>query len=312
MGDNMTDSIGSVNTVSPLPPMIMLIVLLPKIVLSGVNIGVIAYFCVCLGLFFGQNRLIFVPSTQIEGTPVEMGLKYEEIWLPVENSNSKTERIHAWWIPSSRPRDRVLLYLHGNGGNISNNLRRAKRYHRLGFSVLLIEYRGYGRSGGDFPSEKSVYQDAQTAWDYLVNNRQIPPQNIFIYGHSLGGAIAINLAAHQPHAGGVIVESSFTSMRHIADQNLLYRLFPINLILNQPFDSLSKLPLLRTPLLLFHGEQDSTIPVSMSQTLFDTATVPKKILLVPKADHNDVSYIGDKNYDAAVQGFVAENIKNKN
>jgi pimeloyl-ACP methyl ester carboxylesterase len=312
MGDNMTDSIGSVNTVSPLPPMIMLIVLLPKIVLSGVNIGVIAYFCVCLGLFFGQNRLIFVPSTQIEGTPAEMGLKYEEIWLPVENSNSKTERIHAWWIPSSRPRDRVLLYLHGNGGNISNNLGRAKRYHRLGFSVLLIDYRGYGRSGGDFPSEKSVYQDAQTAWDYLVNNRQIPPQNIFIYGHSLGGAIAINLAAHQPHSGGVIVESSFTSMRQIADQNLLYRLFPINLILNQHFDSLSKLPLLRTPLLLFHGEQDSTIPASMSQTLFDRATVPKKILLVPKADHNDVSYIGDKNYDAAVQGFVAENIKNKN
>ena len=288
---------------------IMSIVLVTKILISGVSFGAIAYLLICVGLFFGQNRLIFVPSRQIEGTPAEMGLKYEEIWLPVENSKSKAEKIQAWWIPSSHPRDRVLLYLHGNGGNISNNLGRAKRYHRLGFSVLLIDYRGYGRSGGDFPSEKSVYQDAQTAWDYLVNNRQIPPQNIFIYGHSLGGAIAIDLAARQPHSGGVIVESTFTSMKQMADQAPLYRLFPINLILNQHFDSLGKLPLLQTPLLLIHGEQDTTVPATMSQTLFDKAIVPKKLLLVPNADHNDVSYIGDKNYDAAVQGFVAENSK---
>jgi uncharacterized protein len=291
------------------PPIIMPIVLLTKILLSGVSITAIAYLVICFGFFFGQNRLIFVPSNQIEGTPAEMGLKYEEIWLPVENSKSKTEKIQAWWIPTSQPRDRVLLYLHGNGGNISNNLGRAKRYHRLGFSVLLIDYRGYGRSVGDFPSEKSVYQDAQTAWDYLVNNRQIPPQNIFIYGHSLGGAIAIDLATRQPHSGGVIVESTFTSMKQMADQAPLYRLFPINVILNQHFDSLGKLPLLQTPLLLIHGEQDTTVPATMSQTLFNRAIVPKKLLLVPNADHNDVSYIGDKNYDAAVQDFVAENSK---
>ena len=280
----------------------MFLTLLTKILFSGISLAAIAYILICFGFWAGQNRLIFVPSTQMEGNPTDLGLEYEEIWLPVENSN--TEKMQAWWIPSAKPRDRVLLYLHGNGGNISSTLGRARRYQKLGFSVLLVDYRGYGQSKGNFPSEARVYQDAQTAWNYLVNQRQIPPHQIFIYGHSLGGAIGINLAVHQPKAAGVIVESTFTSMRQMADQTPIYRFFPIDLIINQHFDSLSKIPLLQIPLLLIHGEQDRSVPATMSQKLFNVATVPKRLLIVPNADHNDVSFIGDQRYNAAVQDFV--------
>jgi alpha-beta hydrolase superfamily lysophospholipase len=121
------------------------------------------------------------------------------------------ERIHVWWI-AAQPDAKVLLYLHGNGINMGAAVANAHQFHQLGFSVLLIDYRGYGRSEGSFPTETRVYQDAVTAWDYLVKQRQIQPSQIFLFGHSLGGAIAIDLAVQHPDAAGLIVESSFTSM----------------------------------------------------------------------------------------------------
>lgn len=280
---------------------------LAKLLISGISFSAIAYLGICISLWFGQNRLIFVPSAQMEGSPADVGLSYQDIWLPVTNHQSPTEKIHAWWIPSAsinQKNGKVLLYLHGNGGNISSNIGRAKRYQKLGFSVLLVDYRGYGRSVGAFPTEASVYQDAQTAWNYLVQERKIAPENIFIYGHSLGGAIAIELASRQPQASGVIVESTFTSLEDMATLDPRYRFFPISLVLHQRFDSLAKLPRLQMPILLIHGKQDSTVPAEMSQTLFEAATVPKKLLLIPEADHNNVSSIGDQRYNAAVENFV--------
>lgn len=280
---------------------------LSKLFISGVSLGAIAYVGICISLWVGQNRLIFVPSAQMEGTPADLDLNYQEIWLPVGGNKTSPEKIHAWWIPSAnahQKQGKVLLYLHGNGGNISSNRGRAKRYQKLGFSVFLIDYRGYGRSIGPFPTEASVYQDAQTAWNYLVQERKIPPEKIVIYGHSLGGAIAIDLATRQPQAAGVIVESTFTSLEDMAALESRYRFLPINLVLHQRFDSLEKLPLLKRPILFFHGGQDTTVPADMSQTLFKAATVPKKLLLIPEADHNNVSKVGDQRYNAAVENFV--------
>ncbi len=156
-------------------------------------------------------------------------------------------------------------HLHGNGLNIGANIAHASRFHQLGFSVLLIDYRGYGRSEGAFPNEKKVYQDAATAWNYLVQKLQIPPRHIFIYGHSLGGAIAIDLAVKHPNAAGLIVESSFTSIREVVAYRNLFWMFPVNLILTQRFESIKKLPQLRMPILFIHGTADSTVPFFMSQ-----------------------------------------------
>lgn len=275
-----------------------------KILLSSLGIAAIFYLIVCLALFWGQNRLIFQPIAKLENTPDSLGLAYQELWIPVRTWQGKTEKLHAWWIPGVMGDRQVMLYLHGNGGNISYNLAPLQAFNQLGFSSLIIDYRGYGRSSGDFPSEAEVYRDAQSAWDYLINNRGIKPENIFIYGHSLGGAIAIDLAIRQPQAAAVITDGTFTSMRALVDRIPLYRFFPADLILHQNFDSISKLKLLRMPLFLIHGARDQDIPVVMSQVLYDKATVPKKLLILPEAGHNDLISIGGETYLRSLADFV--------
>lgn len=279
--------------------------------LLGVGlVGAIAYLSICLLLYFQQSRLIFVPSAVIEKTPEFFGLKYEEVWLPVSTKSGGVERIHGWWIPSQSDRqtpgtkEKVLLYLHGNGINIGANVAHANRFHQLGFSVLLIDYRGYGLSEGGFPTEANVYEDAQVAWDYLVQQRRISPDRIFIYGHSLGGAIAIDLAVKHPEAAGLIVESSFTSIRQMVDLQRLYSLFPIDLILQHRFDSIEKVRSLQMPVIFFHGTLDPMIPFQMSQKLFAAAPVPKQLISIAGAGHNNVAeFAGDK-YLQAIRNFV--------
>ena len=271
--------------------------------LSVATVGAIAYILICLGVWRWQNRMIFFPSYQIERTPGEVGVAYEDVWIPISNPKNKEERLHGWWLPANSPNSCVLLYLHGNGSNISANLEQALRFQRLGFSVLIIDYRGYGLSQGNFPTEKQVYYDAQLAWNYLVQQREIKPQNIFLYGHSIGGAIAIDLGVRNPEVAGLIVEGSFTSMGDMIDHREMYRFLPINLLLNHSFDSLSKIQKLQSPLLLIHGTDDTVVPAKMSQVLFDAATVPKKLLFVPDADHNNVASVGENLYLQSVRDF---------
>ncbi|MEA5534995.1 alpha/beta hydrolase [Crocosphaera sp. XPORK-15E] len=278
--------------------------LLLKGLLSGVGIGAIAYICACLALVAAQNRLIFKPISTITTTPTDLGLNYEDVWLSVLTPQGKVEKIHGWWIRATSSSQKVLLYLHGNGGNISYNLGPIKSFQEAGFSVLIIDYRGYGRSQGDFPTESEIYRDAQVAWDYLIEQRKVKPQNIFLYGHSLGGAVAIDLGVRKPQAAGIIVENTFTSMRDMMDYlGSFYQLFPADLILHQRFDSLSKLRLLQIPLLLIHGTSDRTVPAYMSERLFKAATVPKKLFLVPNANHNNVGAIAGEDYEQVMQEF---------
>ncbi|MBE9134558.1 alpha/beta hydrolase, partial [Tychonema sp. LEGE 07196] len=191
----------------------------------------------------------------------------------------------------------VVLYLHGNGSNVGANLEHANRFHRLGVSVFAIDYRGYGKSQGDFPSESGVYEDAEFAWDYLVKQRGIHPNQIYIYGHSLGGAIAIDLAVRHPEAAGLIVEGSFTSVREMVDfRQRLFWMFPIDFLLTQRFDSLSKVDRLQMPVLFIHGTADTVVPAQMSKKLFDAAPEPKQLYMVPDGGHNNVAEIGGAEY----------------
>lgn len=289
----------------------MVINLLCKGLLNGVGVGVIAYLSICIALILGQNRLIFKPTLTINTTPADQGMTYEDVWLSVMTPQGKTEQVHGWWInPNSYP-EKVLLYLHGIGGNVSYNLGTIQTFYNQGFSVLIIDYRGYGRSKGQFPTESEIYRDSQVAWDYLTQERKMKPQNIFIYGHSLGGAVAIDLGVRKPHAAGVIVENTFTSMTDMIDHSgFIYKLFPSKLLLHQRFDSLAKLSLLKVPLLLIHGTSDRKVPYFMSETLFEAANVPKKLLLVEDAGHLDISSIAPEKYVEAVQEF--EQLVNQN
>ncbi|MEH2243489.1 alpha/beta hydrolase [Nostoc sp.] len=269
-------------------------------------IAAIAYCAICLFLFIEQPRFIFFPSAVIEKTPEFFNLPDDEVWLPVGVKTAKVEHIHGWWIEAKQPNAKVLLYLHGNGINIGANIAHANRFHQLGFSVLLIDYRGYGRSEGMFPNEKRVYEDAVTAWNYLVQQQEIPPSRIFLYGHSLGGAIAIDLAVKHPQAAGLIVESSFTSIRDLITYRNMFWMFPVDLILTQRFDSIKKLPNLKMPVLFIHGAADSTVPSFMSQKLYAVAPEPKQLLLVPGADHNDTAVVAGLQYLQWVESFVQQ------
>ncbi|HEY9853111.1 MAG TPA: alpha/beta fold hydrolase [Leptolyngbyaceae cyanobacterium] len=277
-----------------------LTLLIKLIQISGVAIA-IAYAICCLFLYLLQNRLIFFPSPVIQVTPEVFNLTYQEVWLPVSTPSGKIERIHGWWIPGKGKQ--TILYLHGNGINIGANVAHANRFHQLGFSVLLLDYRGYGRSEGSFPKEAEVYQDAETAWQYLIQEKKISPDQIIIYGHSLGGAIAINLAVKHPEAAGLIVESSFTSLRKMVDRMGNYWMFPVDLILHHRFDSINKVKKLEMPVLFIHGIGDSLIPYQMSEQLFAAAPEPKQILLVPEAGHNNVAEIAGQKYLQTVQKF---------
>lgn len=215
-----------------------------------------------------------------------------------------TEWMHGWWIPGPVEDADVLLYLHGNGINIGANVEHASRMHQLGFSVLLVDYRGYGRSGGEFPSEAQIYVDAQAAWNYLIYQRQVKPEHIFIYGHSLGGAVAIDLAMRHPEAAGLIVDSSFTSVREVVRLGNKFWMFPVDLLLNQRFDSIDKVKWLRMPVLFIHGTADDLIPFQMSERLFAAAASPKQLALIPAGGHINSAEIDGPRYRAAIRTLV--------
>lgn len=236
--------------------------------------------------FLQQPQFIFFPSSIIKTTPTLLNLHYEEVWLPVQIKSHQVEYIHGWWLRVNQSNGKAILYLHGNGINIGANITHASRFYQLGFSVLLIDYRDYSRSQGRFPNEKRVCENAAIAWNYLVQQLKISLSQIFIYGHSLAGAIAIDLAIKQPNAAGLIVESSCTSIQQVVVYRNIFRMFPVDLILTQRFDSIQKVPQLKMPVLFIHGVSDITIPAFMSEELYTTASEPKKLLLVPGAGHN--------------------------
>lgn len=297
--------------------------LTPKFLLSlvlklsslAVAIGLVLYLVACGYLYLRQTHLIFRPVRQLDVTPADFERPFQEVWLSVSSSVSNlasssvspqgtSDRIHGWWLPAAQPDANVLLYLHGNASNLSANAEHASRLNRLGFSVLIIDYRGYGKSDGDVPTEQGVYLDAQTAWNYLTQVRQIPPEKIFIYGHSLGGAIAIQLASQTPQAAGLIVESSFTSMTAVIRRTAAYNIFPIELILTQKFDSIDRVPALKMPVLFIHGGQDDDVPTDMSAALYQAAPNPKFLYIVPQAGHSNTASIGGEEYLRVVREFV--------
>ncbi len=304
----------------------LLVFLLSKPLMTFGIVLTIAYSAACVFLFAAQGKFIFFPARAIETTPKDFQLKYQDVVLPIPTKTGAVETVHGWWIPAletspnvragvTKPvpvpplqkgkLGRVVLYLHGNGLNVGANVEHANRFHRLGLSVFLIDYRGYGKSQGDFPSESQVYEDAQLAWDYLVKQRGIHPSQIYIYGHSLGGAIAIDLAVRHPEAAGLIVEGSFTSARAMVDfQAGVYRVFPIDLLLTQRFDSIAKVDRLQMPVLFIHGAADTVVPTQMSKKLFDAAPEPKQLYIVPDGGHNNTAQIGGAEYLDRVNQFL--------
>lgn len=253
-----------------------------------------------------QRDSIFEPDAVLQTTPARLGVAFEEVHIPSGNGAERGE-LHAWWIPAIKENSPTMLYLHGNARNIGHNLESALRYRELGFNMLLVDYRGYGKSSGGKPSEDKVYEDAEASWQYLLGQRGVQPRQAMIYGHSLGGAVAIDLAARHPEAAGLIVESSFTSMQAMGE--IKHGMLPVGLLLNQRFESLQKIGKLKIPVLLIHGTWDDRVPFEMSQRLYAAAPQPKKLVLIEGGEHSNSKAIGWVEYRDAVSAFVKEYAK---
>jgi fermentation-respiration switch protein FrsA (DUF1100 family) len=254
----------------------------------------------CVGLYGTQRYLVFEPDTTLRTAPADYPFPVQDIALAGE----PRQTLHGWWVAAPNPRAKVVLYLHGNDGNVSTNMDGIVRLRELGYSVFLIDYRGYGASDGGFPSEQGVYRDAQAAWDYLVRERGVNPVNLVIYGHSLGGAIAIELALHHPEAAALVVESSFTSIRDLARLDERYAVIPVGLFLNQRFDSIAKVGRLRVPVLYIHGTADEIVPFEMGKALYDATPAAHGFVAVRAGGHENGAVIGGAELRSAIGRFV--------
>lgn len=258
----------------------------------------------CSRLAYKERELIFSiePGTARWFNGLPSGL--QELNIPIDNALSKDQYLHAWWWPAQHPNATTVLYLHGMRWNLTAQVRRITNLHDMGFAVLAIDYRGFGQSPGDVPSEHSVYEDAQVAWE-RVAQLQPDPGKRMIYGHSLGGAIGVELAERinkkqAPPAAGLIIESTFTDMGAAA-QAVIKTSLPVRWILSEKFDSIDKIADIGMPVLIVHGSADQYVPPHFSEELFKAAVDPKRLLLVPGGNHNDTMNLGRRQYAEAIR-----------
>jgi fermentation-respiration switch protein FrsA (DUF1100 family) len=224
-----------------------------------------------------ERRQMYFPDRVLEFTPAEINLSYRDIYL----STPDRIRIHAWWIPAEEARG-SLIFCHGNAGNISHRLESIRIFNELGLNVLIFDYRGYGKSKGS-PAEKGTYLDAEAAYDYLVRQLQIPPEEIIVFGRSLGGAVAIELA-REKKAAGLICEATFTSAEEMGRE--IYPFLPVKLLISNKYDSISKVGTIPVPKLFVHSRQDELVPFVQGEKLFRAAAPPKEFLEI-RGGHGD-------------------------
>ena len=264
-------------------------------------LAVLAYLAVCGYVWATQGKKIYEPSVLLQTTPDRLGMRHEQFTLP-SGTGAERGELYTWWIPAERAGASTLLYLHGNKRNIAHLIDHTRNLHDAGYNLLIPDYRGYGKSTGGKPTEAKMYEDAEAAWNHLLQQRHHDPRRIFIYGHSMGGAVGIDLALRHPEAAGLIVESAFTSMRVMAQAE--HPWLPVDLLLNQRFDALAKVGKLKLPVLFIHGTWDARTPYQMSQQLYEMAPQPKMLKLIEGGEHDNSSSIGLLEYRAAFNEFT--------
>lgn len=257
----------------------------------------------CASLDEWQRRSIFQNETSArygDREPPSGGVAYE---IGLANG----EHLHAWYVPAAEPSAPTLLFLHGARRNLSGSYGRIELMRSLGFNVLAIDYRGFGRSSPLLPSEQSAIEDTRLAFADLVQ-REPDPGKRFVYGYSLGGALAIDLAAHTDGIAGVIVESTFTSIPDLVRASRWSWVPLLNTIVTQEFDSISKIAQVNEPLLLIHGTADRLIPHAMSDRLYAAAVNVRpglrRVVKIDGATHWGVALNGGETYARAVRDFV--------
>ncbi len=255
------------------------------------------YCALCLYLFLMQDRLIFypnMPSRELTARPTDIGLEYNSVTIDTADRIA----LHGWFVPASEEKG-VILFFHGNAGNISHRLDSLQIFHRLGLSTLIIDYRGYGRSTGKI-TEQGSYLDAEAAWKYLTEIRNIPSSKIIVFGRSLGAAIAAySAAANLP--GGLILESAFTSVPDMAAK--LYPIFPVRLLSRYNYNTKNFLLSVKCPVLIIHSPTDEIIPYENGTKLYGAAKQPKSFLEI-YGGHNEGFLLSGEKYISGLREFI--------
>jgi pimeloyl-ACP methyl ester carboxylesterase len=254
----------------------------------------------CATLDERQREWIFQPGDRSWGGSASLADGMEDVWIAFPSKVTGEEtRLHGLWLPADHGAQDgpVLLYLHGARWNVTGSAPRIRRMQQLGFSVLAIDYRGFGKSTRTLPSEEMAYEDARAAWDWLASRH--PQRARYVFGHSLGGAIAIDLASKVDDEHGTIVEGTFTSIPDVAS-SMKWGWLPVGPLITQRFDSVKKVGQLRSPLLVVHGSDDSLIPSTLGQRLYEAATGRKHFILVEGGSHFSTMAVGLPQYRQAL------------
>jgi len=255
------------------------------------------FFAAFSGLMYvKQPGMIFFPSSDMSETPEDWGLDFKDVFVETNNNI----RLHGWFIPRQGAK-LTLLFFHGNGGNISHRGESIQIFHRLGLNVFIIDYRGYGKSQG-IPSEQGLYEDADAAWRYLTQTKNIEPKNIIIFGRSLGGAIATRLASQVP-AGKLILESTFSSSKDIAKS--IFPLLSYIVYVRFEFNSEERIKNITYPVLVIHSPDDEIIPFKLGEKIFLAANEPKTFFRI-KGGHNSGFYLSQPQYEQAISRFLSK------
>jgi len=246
-----------------------------------------------------QRKWIFQPQTAAASLQPGRTQGMDDVWIEYSAASDATKvKLHALWFAQIDPHAPLLLYLHGARRNVESSAFRIRQMQSLGFSVLAIDYRGFGRSSEGLPSEASVAEDARAAWAWLGLRQAGAPR--YIFGHSLGGAIAVQLASEVNDAAGLIVEGTFTSIPDVFE-TMKWGWLPITPLITQRFDSATKVARLAVPVLVVHGDADTLIRPELGHALFERAVAPKRFVLVPGGTHYSTNGIGQAQYREALR-----------
>jgi len=266
-----------------------------------IGAAALCYALIATWVYFNQRSMLYAPRRDLVATPAGIGLAYEELWL----TTSLGTRINAWWIPHPEARFTVL-FCHGNGGNISHRLETIRICHELGLSVMIHDYSGYGQSDGE-PSEEGTRADTRTAWDWLIHEKDIAPDSVILFGRSLGGAVAADLAGQLAtkniHPAGCILESTFTSVPDMGAY--IYPWLPVRQLASYQYNSGQALQNVRVPALFAHSQDDDIVPYALGVELHSGYTGPKSFLEM-RGDHNTGYIEMGEEYPVALNQFLRE------
>ncbi len=258
---------------------------------------VAGYLLLCSGVYLVQDKLVFHPRSGGGGTPGDIGLSFEELRFKTASGAI----LHGWYVPaaSSDANTPVVLFCHGNAGNLTHRLDTIRLIHDLGLHLLIYDYQGYGLSQGS-PNEQATYADVEAAWNVLVRDKKIDPGRIILWGRSLGGAVAAWCARqHTPCA--LVLESTFTSVPDMGAR--IYPFFPVRFLCRLRYDTRTLLASINCPLLVVHSPEDSVVPYAFGKQLYAAGKEPKQFLEI-QGDHNDGYLVSGQQYTAGIIKFI--------